>query len=1147
MVFTTWRTFQHHIERGCQALLCGPAQCTANIRGVTPMLPGDRTRPQAFDRGMRGARMLTPNELEHLKTLNFGLRLLRVVHRREWQTLADDSDACAYLRTRCVLCAQHFTRIQELQQHYRQHHSDLWEHVPLKAQQLTNLHCADPPCGVCGALFRTHTCPVWTQVAMLLVNGACPDSDEATLETRCRCDICGDCFETPAALTQHLQQIHGLHGLTFNASRDAIDNSAACAHCGQTFTAMSSLKTHIVQDKCGFFNPLASAETKPVEELWKAACLRGQLYDVLTPAHNRLRLTLHCQCCPRIFVRANDLALHLQSAHSRLWRRAQRLTLLLVDAFYSQNACCCNPSTGVKRGNHVCLPLRQIAMAFHRLQQEPFAPILIGDRQLQATLSLKLPAAQRFLMEQLLTNGQFQALWTEDGALQILRACCLYCGVSLAPADLSAHLREEHQCHHELFMFYLDQLQETVLEVTPDIYQCTLCTQIFNLPWIHKPDEPAADRMALAQSHLRGNCPVLVNLALLFSYLFHGERNACTRDASTGSFSADHGSVQQPGAPFSRQHIEAGAQSAGHQDETQGTARWARRPSKKPRLRTDGDHGANQTAHGSCPPGHQTRSGTPKHAQTGSIHTFFEQRSNRRSPPADPGDGQLEETDGQPDTGATPAEATPDPLPGEVSSTPSGTDSQRTGDRPALSGVPAKGLDPAGSELPIPQMGSKHPEAAFGQEDSGQRQTDGTTTGGDPGITPGHPAGGSLSCLEGSPAEPDNSMETPTECPNRQGLRDFPSPLLQRGLDGGGRLHEATQLGAKQPSYADPESLGGQPEAGQGPRQGLSPPKADLSCHRFQLLQAICGLVMNNDSTWCYANSTVFSLMWTWLCAPSSTELWGSRFGELLQYFCQLDSRWVVLAEAPWFQQILGAWGPAHGQNDSAEFTQAVLAWLGMQSFDMRWERRVMIGTTPQVFDSSSGHAPITLTIMPSMHEGGNCDLTSMIQNWCQENSMTAALLEAPICLVLHVDRFFQDGTGMIQKSMSKVNIDAEVLLPVFAAETSQHEPVAYTPVAGITHFGADMAGHCQAVLKLQPGLLNETTPISWMITEDAREPEPTWRIPDHFAENINVIWLVRSDILAMPVYTMRPSTERQAPQQADNLLNLLQAQEGIQ
>jgi hypothetical protein len=457
-------------------------------------------------------------------------------------------------------------------------------------------------------------------------------------------------------------------------------------------------------------------------------------------------------------------------------------------------------------------------------------------------------------------------------------------------------------------------------------------------------------------------------------------------------------------------------------------------------------------------------------------------------------------------------------------------------------------IDPTRSQLPIPQVGSEHPKADSGQEDSGQCQADGTTAGGDLGTAPGHPVGDTLSCTEGTSAKSDlHSVAPATECQARQGLRDFPPSLLQRGVDGGGSFNEATQPGTKQSCHTNPESLAGQPETGQGQRQSLSTPTATMNCTRFKLSQVLCRLIMNNDSTWCYANCIVFSLMWTWLCAPSSTDLWGCRFAELLQYFCQLDSRWVVLAEAPWFQQILRAWGPAHGQNDSAEFTQAVLAWLGMKSFDMRWERRVLVGTTTQVFDSSCGHAPIILTITPSMHDSGTCNLTNMIQNWCQENSMTAALLEAPICLVLQIDRLFQDATGTILKSMSMVTLDAEVQIPVFQEKTPRLDPVAYTPVAGITHFGADLAGHCQAILKLQPGILSEVTPISWLITEDAREPEPIWRIPDHFAQNITVVWLVRSDILSLQVYNQPASAETNDIQPHGNLLNLLQAQEGIE
>ena len=211
--FTTWRSFQNHIERGCQAVISGPALCVPQAgQHLSDTLPSVANMSSP-DAAVRGNRMIQATDLENLHTLEFGTRLLQLIQDRSWEALEAERDACQYLSSRCIVCAQHFTRIQEMRQHYRQHHPDLWEHVPLKAQQLTNIHSQEAPCGVCGALFKTHTCPVWSQVAMLLVNGACSDP---TLDSalRCRCEICGDCFATAADLTQHLQTQHGLHGLT---------------------------------------------------------------------------------------------------------------------------------------------------------------------------------------------------------------------------------------------------------------------------------------------------------------------------------------------------------------------------------------------------------------------------------------------------------------------------------------------------------------------------------------------------------------------------------------------------------------------------------------------------------------------------------------------------------------------------------------------------------------------------------------------------------------------------------------------------------------------------------------------------------------------------------------------------------------------
>ena len=149
---------------------------------------------------------------------------------------------------------------------------------------------------------------------------------------------------------------------------------------------MQGLKSHIVQGRCQHFNPQACPETLPVDDLWRQACLDGKLMEILQSPQNRMRLTIVCQACGKGCRRSSDLALHLQSSHARLWRLSKRLTQILVAALYQQQ-CYCNPSVGTKRIGHICLPLRQLAMSFHRLGHEPFAPMLITEQVLQHVLT----------------------------------------------------------------------------------------------------------------------------------------------------------------------------------------------------------------------------------------------------------------------------------------------------------------------------------------------------------------------------------------------------------------------------------------------------------------------------------------------------------------------------------------------------------------------------------------------------------------------------------------------------------------------------------------------------------------------------------------------------------------------------------------
>ena len=360
----------------------------------------------------------------------------------------------------------------------RQHHAELWEFAPQKAIQLRNLYCRETPCAGCGALFLTHSCPTWTQLAVLLVNGAglqAPDELPAP-EVAHRCELCLENFGDTAQLVQHLQQAHSLHGLSFNVSRDSIEHTSACTHCGLIFQTMAGLKTHIVQGRCLHFNPQAATETQEVLDMWKAACLDGQMLEVLRVPANRMRLTVSCQACGKNCMRAADLSLHLQTSHARLWRQSQRLTMVMVDAFY-KHQCFCNPSVGIKRGHHICLPFRQLAMCFLRLGQEPFAPTVVTDQVLLHALSNQLPRHEKHALERILVNRQFSALWQDLDMLQFLSWHCLQCGKTLRPADLVLHLREEHFCRHEMILFYMEQLLPHVHAMNPEDFRCQLCRQ----------------------------------------------------------------------------------------------------------------------------------------------------------------------------------------------------------------------------------------------------------------------------------------------------------------------------------------------------------------------------------------------------------------------------------------------------------------------------------------------------------------------------------------------------------------------------------------------------------------------------------------------------------------------------------------------
>jgi hypothetical protein len=862
-VFTTWRGFTAHLERGCQELLIGPSTCTVTSGLPSAALgiigPAEPTMTQPSQAAARGLRLISEPELHNLRSQPFGDQLLHIVHERDWNKVASLSTACQYLSSRCVICAFQFTRCQELQQHYRLQHPDLWEFAPQKAIQLTDLYSTESPCSFCGAMFLTHSCPTWSQLAVLLVNGAGLEAaDDLVTEERQRCDLCLQCFGDVAALVQHLQSEHGLQGLSFNESRDSLDNSTACAHCGQLFLTTGGLKSHIVQGRCHFFNPQASAETKPVEDLWKQACLDGRLLEVLRPAAHRMRLTVVCQACGKSCRRAADLANHLQTAHARLWRQARRLTMVLTEA-YSQQQCFCNPSLGIKRGSHTCLPLRQLAMCFHRLKCEPFAPTVITDEILQALLSDKLPRADRYRLEQVLVHRHFDALWQDSEILQLLRSQCMFCGARPLPAELNLHLREEHPCQHAMVQFYMEQLQPHVHAHNPDDFQCHLCRLIFNLPAHMRPDEPLPDRVLLTLSHLRGSCPVLTQLALLLGSLLHG--GPLGFGCEYGSARPDHsrsnaGDIQRSGAHVG-QESEPGSKPTENQSSTQRRGKQPRRgrghtfAGQRVPQGYDSAHHHGQTADSS-------RSRNEQPAPYRSIHSFFESSSNRCTSSPDTGIGTMEEKHGdQAEEPGSALETAPGPHLVESPPHQCRQDCGEPGQGQAVPDVGAEGLDPCRPELPFSSVGCSDPAADHRQEASHQLSKDVSTSDGTPGNDAGQGAGGQISCTTGSlPADhQSHSLEIADQPEKRQSLRLDPSALPQLGMDGGGGYPEDALTSSITHGNVTANNAGQAQRERQREAFCLHPSQTgEVTGDGLlfnQMVSRLCGLTLCNDRNWC--------------------------------------------------------------------------------------------------------------------------------------------------------------------------------------------------------------------------------------------------------------------------------------------------------
>ena len=1126
--FTTWRTFTMHAQRGCQVLLAGPPTCW-----IDPSWPlaTDLQRTTMFapkqDAPIRGQIQLSSTDLQNITSQEWGSRILTIVGTKNWHHMRKEQDACTYLANRCCLCDQFLGRTQELHRHYKLHHPEFWPHVQAKGTQLTHLHGEEPPCPYCGALFKaSHQCTVWLQLAMLLIYGGGITSDPHPAPVTLRCEICMDTFATHEELHAHLTTTHRLKSTGYNVARDSLAGEPVCAHCHTMYDSLESLRSHINQSRCAQFNPDLPTEVVEVLPQWIEAMCGGQLANVLRDAHVRLQLTLRCQNCSSRYQRSASLAGHLQTAHPALWSASQDLTQAMVAMLYEQTGCLCNPGVGSGRNSHICLPIRQLAMQHMRMEGQIFFPHQPTDDELTAILSLNLTRQQRFTLERTITERAISDFWTSDSVLTILRNTCVLCGRQMHPADLIPHLYEAHQCGLPIVHFLKTQLVSKFAAHADRDDECYACHQIYNCPRQPDSDTCDASRIATAQAHYRAQCPCVLQGAIILSKAAHG-RHGHARDRrceqpSVGSFPSNR-------PPDDGQNPDLGAQRTTKAPKKRRFNSPAARPRQTKSSQGQGGSGTCHDADGQA--GLETGSRSTATEAGGHLRLLFRaQRAKQQL--ADPGSSHQDLGGELPSPSAAAASAA-------AEAAPDADAFQHASDQAHSAGGIRTGFrDPGGCHqesdlaarwtMPVSGMGC-HSEADEGQSTS---SIDVKTP---PSVVHRHDRapgrcepGERLPCVTLEQQGGDH-VEAPGQLESGPALANPADDVPIGGVAPDGDGAETPWTTPKPPcselaaglGHATTEQGQGQREIQGGDQAGVIDPDIQLPDPRALLIQ-LAQLTMQNPHNLCFANAAVYSFLWTTLTmTPCDLSAWG-RQRQMLSAFIQSHQDMPAnLGEETWFVDILRCWGitdhtdPTQlAQQDAAEFIHVWLSVLQGTAFNMRWEQRFEQNGTVVLFDQGQSFMPLHLRFDTQLANAMRCDLNQLVSIWRQADGMHTALVEAPPCLCVHVDRCIHGDNGQVTKSECKINLDSLCLMPVFRNQGLAYDHAEYQIIALMSHLGQDGSGHYRAALRISQTLTDAVTPAEWLLTDDWVQPVPAWIAPQWMTRTANLFWLLRTDCI---------------------------------
>lgn len=1154
--FSTWRNFQIHVQRGCQ-------DHSMQSRQTRPLASFGDGPPGAVPPSTIGAAMkLTREELAAIQTHEFGPRLMTLIHQRRWPALLKERAGCSYLSRNCLLCGQYVGRAQAMHHHVRVAHNAISSLVQAKATQLTNLHSAGTPCSACGVTFlSTHSCNVWFQVALLIVHG--PKQAITHMDApspNLRCEICDQNCATAQELHHHLNQEHKLIGASWHESRDSFQGQPVCSHCHLLFQTMEGLRSHINQGRCMQFNPDLTTAPSEVLQIWKEACCQGRFEDVLAPPSTRMKLTLHCQCCPKRYSRSMDLSAHLQTAHPEIWKAAHPLVFQMMQRYSQELGCTCNPSCNTLRLNHICMPFWQLSMQFMRIPKAIYMPSAQTTADLARILPDYVPVDLRTNLEQALARFDLTQIWTNALLLDALSGSCFFCGHELLPAELTYHLYEAHHGMHPIIKSYVTQLLPHALTHSDNDCACFACGQIFNLPVTDATASRRSTRLKLVQAHLATQCPSVLQLAVLLAHLHHGATRLANGPGRR--LAADASDVPKLG-PSVGHRPEAEPQSGG----TQTPTATGRGPYSKRRRTVSGKAAGAPTGPDQDPDNDgqtlgESRQGPPGPAARDNLHLLFQlQRANRDAAPTPPGGRHM-----APELSGECIVIEDAPAPGSPAV---GDDHNADTAHEAHGGAgrctPAPSCTPVAGTLGKPDDSlhgvepSREAIAGCSQDPSELGENDRAlhgTPGGIQRCQPHH----EVPCTANETRQRHHTLEVADVSKGGSDLRASPSSDSIPGLDADRHQSEETQplselfgscLGTRHGSEG-PQGTGKRLTEGQNQDQAEDGHQAgDVILSQNLMRDILAQMTLANPNNWCFCNAATYCLLWTLLSLNTFTDaVWGKQCIEIQKLMLKARTGLCNLASEAFFRDLMQCWGKEEigqmsfsiSQHDSAEFVQAWLGRLKTPAFAMRWEKRMSLADTTRAMDlSHESFAPPCLKFDATMSLAPFCTLNSLIRTWHQVDGMKTALLEPSACLCLHIDRCVLGSDATVHKSQSKLQVDEECSFPVFANAAIDCDFHPYTVVGLMAHLGSDGAGHYRAAMRVRSMVGSRLNPFQWLVTDDWRCPEPHWTPATWLLENVTMVWLVRSDLLTLHIHKDLPAPDHSSTAE---LLRMLAATE---